>query len=696
LSEPAGYAAFLSYSHRDKRWAEWLHRAVETYRVPSRIIGAAQLRHALRPIFRDRDELPASSDLNQRIEAAMATSRALIVLCSPDAAKSRWTNAEIAMFKRLHPDRPILAAIIAGTPFASEIEGREDEEAFPPALRFQVDPQGAVTARRAEPIAADLRPDADGRRLGKLKIIAGMLGVGLNELVRRETARRNRRLAAVAGVLLAGMTVTSGLAVYAFRQRTEALRQREQADGLIEFMLTDLRSKLEPVGRLDVLDSVGEKALRYYAAQDLSTLDADALGRRARALQLVGDVAGTQGNLDRALPLFQQASATTAELLRRDPRNPQRIFDHAQSVFFVGQIAWERGDLPAARRYFTQYRDFARKLTPYAQGKPAWAAESGYAGINLGSVELDSGEPAAALGDFRAAHQVFAELHARYPADENLSFFYGQALGWEADAARKLGDYPGALESRRQEIAVYQAMLARDAANTKASSAISNALRRSAQLQLDAGRPREAVALADRSLAVIGPLEAKDPTNGLWREMAVKSSNVRVEALMISGGWREAREENARAVESAGRLASTNRSIVNWRSECLIPARWMQIAIERALEGDRAMRGEVDRFARDFPEPAVIKDDDERFARAAVLLISGLSRRSLGETTQARADFDHAARLLPAPGAPVDARMAALEGLVYTLAPSAISHRLRAPRIGHYDLRPVITGPTES
>jgi tetratricopeptide (TPR) repeat protein len=439
---------------------------------------------------------------------------------------------------------------------------------------------------------------------------------------------------------------------------------------------------------------VGEKALRYYDAQNLSSLDADALGRRAQALRLVGDVASTQGNLDRALPLFQRAAATTAELLRRDPGNPQRIFDHAQSVYFVGQTAWLRGDLPTARRYFTQYRDFARQLTPFVQSKPAWAAEPGFAANNLGIVELDEGEPAAALNNFRAARQVFAEMHARAPADDNVSFFYGQELAWEADAARKLGDYSRAFESRRQEVALYQSMLAQDAANTKASSALATALLKTAQLQLDAGKPREAIALADRSLAVIGPLEAKDPTNGLWHEVAVKSSNVRAEALMISGDWRGAREENARAVDRAGKLASTSRSIVNWRSECLIPARWMQIAIERTLGGESAVRDELAAFARDFPEPAVIKDDDERFARAAVLLVSGLGHRSRGETALARADFDHAARLLPTPGTPVDARMAALESTVYRLAPSAIDAGLRAPRIGHYDLESVIDSRT--
>ena len=691
MSEPARYAAFLSYSHRDKRWGAWLHRTIEAYRIPSRLRGGAEMRDALRPIFRDRDELPASPDLSERIEAALASSRALIVLCSPAAAKSRWTNAEITTFKRLHPDRPILAAIIAGEPYASEIEGREDEEAFPPALRFHVDSDGALTDERAEPIAADFRADADGKRLGKLKIIAGMLGVGLNELVRRETARRNRRLALAVGASLSGMAITSGLAIYAFRQRAEAVRQREQADGLIEFMLTDLRRRLEPLGRLDVLDTVGEKALRYYASQDLADLDADALGRRARALQMVGEVANNQGDLDRALPLFEQASATTAEQLRRDPDNPQRIFDHAQSVYWAGYVAWQHGDLARARNYFLQYRDFAQRLSAVARDNAAWQAEEGFADINLGVVDFDDDANAKALDEFEAARRVLAGLSVRYPDHREFSYWVGQALGREADVRRKVGDFAGALEARRQESDAYRTILARDHENAQALMGIAVVLLRSAQLQLDAGKPQEAVAFADQALRVIRPLEAKDPTNHLWREVKVKSENARVEALMMAGKWPGAREENARALADARHLVTTDKTIAAWRSECLIPARWMQIAIDRKLAGDRAVHADIAAFARDFPEPRSINDDDERFARAMVLVLSALDHRAHGGDAWMKADLAHAAQLLPAPGAPAEARMTALARIVYKLDPAAtggIAPALAAS--GRYDLGTVL------
>src|SRR5687768_12632867 len=132
------YFAFLSYSHHDTEDADWLHGELERFRVPSSLAGKLTtngvIPKRLTPVFRDRHELAAADDLGEEIREALAASRCLIVLCSPAAAKSKWTNAEIETFKRIHPDGCLIAAIVAGEPFAGEIPGREAEDCFPPAL----------------------------------------------------------------------------------------------------------------------------------------------------------------------------------------------------------------------------------------------------------------------------------------------------------------------------------------------------------------------------------------------------------------------------------------------------------------------------------------------------------------------------------------------------------------------------------
>ena len=116
------YRAFISYSHADQAWARRLHRALETYRVPTRLVGQATRKgdvpRRLTPIFRDRDDLSASGDLSASVRDALARSGTLIVICSPAAADSRWVNEEIRVFRELNPGGDVLAAILSGEPDA--------------------------------------------------------------------------------------------------------------------------------------------------------------------------------------------------------------------------------------------------------------------------------------------------------------------------------------------------------------------------------------------------------------------------------------------------------------------------------------------------------------------------------------------------------------------------------------------------
>jgi len=166
------YWAFISYSHHDARSAAALQRALETYRVPHRLIGRSTLLGEvpayLKPVFRDRSELQAGADLTATVREALTASRYLIVVCSPSAARSSWVNREISEFKKLYGDGRVLALIVAGEPFASRIPGREDEECFPEALRHSLAPDGQPTGAPLEPVAADLRRGGDGRRLAML------------------------------------------------------------------------------------------------------------------------------------------------------------------------------------------------------------------------------------------------------------------------------------------------------------------------------------------------------------------------------------------------------------------------------------------------------------------------------------------------------------------------------------------------
>ncbi|MDF2901232.1 MAG: hypothetical protein K0Q62_1291 [Phenylobacterium sp.] len=297
------YSAFLSYSHRDKAVATWLHRALETYRVPSKLVGLTTsvgvTPARLLPLFRDRDELSASADLGGAITAALTASQFLVVICSPTAARSEWVNKEILAFKRMHGEDRIFALIASGEPFASASPATADQECFPPALRYRLGPDGELSQEPAEPIAADVRPGADGKRLAKLKLAAGLLGVELDALVQRETHRRIRRMAVVASAAVVGMIFSVGLALYANARRIEANEQRQVAereaataraasDYLVDtFRLADPASENpRTITALTILDRSAERARIELADQPVV---------QARLVSTLGDVYNNLG-----------------------------------------------------------------------------------------------------------------------------------------------------------------------------------------------------------------------------------------------------------------------------------------------------------------------------------------------------------------------------------------------------------------
>lgn len=110
-----------------------------------------------------------------------------------------------------HQDR-VFALIVDGDSQAPDLA----ERCFQSPLTTH--PDGSAR----EPLAADARPSGDGKLLAKLKIIAGILGIRLDELRRRDMQRRQRlRMMSMGGALsiAIAMTVLALAAVSARNRR---------------------------------------------------------------------------------------------------------------------------------------------------------------------------------------------------------------------------------------------------------------------------------------------------------------------------------------------------------------------------------------------------------------------------------------------------------------------------------------------
>ena len=511
--ETGRYAAFISYSHKDAAAARALHIRLERYRIPKRLVGTpgdhGPVPARLTPIFRDRDELPAAGDLSAKVRAALAASDSLVVVCSPHSATSLWVAREIAAFRELNPGRPVLAAVVAGEP----------GECFPEALGG-TDATGAPT----EPLAADLRKAGDGQRLGFLKLVAGLAGVGLDALVQRDAARTIRRVTAVTLTALAATLVMAVLTVIALTARQEADRQRGEAERLVTFMLGELRRELKGVGRLDAMSGTNRAVLDYYERQRFDTLSTESRLKLAQALQSAGEDDITADKIDDARARFEHAYRISADLLAGAPNDPERLFTHAQSEFWIATVDYRSGKLAEARAGFERYKALAERLVRIAPGNPEWRRELAYAEGSLCAFAFETpADPKAALTHCGAALAEMEKVAARRGHDdpEMLDALVSRHA-WAARAWRANARLDKAIEHLRAQIDLAQRLTALDPANRDYSDQWVRAQMAMAEGLIEDGRHAEARPYVARALATIGELRRVEPANARWRALETR------------------------------------------------------------------------------------------------------------------------------------------------------------------------------
>jgi serine/threonine-protein kinase len=385
-----------------------------------------------------------------------------------------------------------------------------------------------------------------------------------------------RRSAAAAALLLAmfgGWRYTVDLRrerAIAVAARADAEHRRAQAEDLINFMVGDLRKKLEPVGRLDILDDVGERALAYVTSLNMNVVSAEELVRNAKALDQIAEVRIAQGNLRQALDLANRALAFTSVAMRRDPADPEVQLAYGTSHFWVGNAYRLLGDNARALVHMRQYEEAAEQLAQNFPLNDTYQLERAYGHSVVGTILEAQGDLQHALEEFQMTRVVKAARLAASPADaerqsdlavtDNKIGFVLYRLGrlveareylarelatWQRLAARDpqnkmwqegltrshgfyagalevLGDVDGALEHEREEVARTTTLHDFDPSNTQWTRNLAMAHWHTASLLTMQHRAGEALAHAVTGQKLMQELLAKDPQRKAWhRELAI-------------------------------------------------------------------------------------------------------------------------------------------------------------------------------
>ncbi|MGO9174139.1 MAG: tetratricopeptide repeat protein [Rhodomicrobium sp.] len=631
---PFTYKAFLSYSHADTAWAKWLHNRLEGFPLSGlggRETALGPVPKSLRPIFRDREDFSAGHSLTDQTIASLDASAALIVLCSPASASSHYVNEEIRLFKSRHPGRPVIPLIVDGSPGGGALE------CFPPALRFELDADGAVTDRPSQILAADLREAADGRELALAKVVASLIGVPSDEVFRRaerERRRQGRLRAAIAATILMLAVAGGYLGWRSYTQQQtltdiEALVNQYAPIGSAEAAQPGARERLrtafESIAKGTATDPRYARALDLIKAgkpqEAEPLLKAAAEEEEAAGLQRIKQAAEKYRNLGAVAGYAdpKRAREYYAKAAKLDQENVNGMAWHGEmekdagnlaeaeraynavlragvkgrndlSLYWaalgLGDIFVQRGDLSRALNAYRGAWADAERLAKFYPGNAPWQYSLGSSNGRIGDVLMAQGNLAAALKSYEAEKEIIVRLAKADPGNtewqRDLSVSYIKVGG----VLKAQGALPDALKSYRDSLVIRERLAKADPGNVLGQRDLSVSYNKLGDVLKAQGVLQDALKAYRDGLAIAERLAKADPGNATWqRDLSVSYENVAY-VLVAQGALADALKAYRDSLAIAERLAKADPGNAGWQRELSVS--YGLVATVLAAQGDLA------------------------------------------------------------------------------------------------------------
>jgi tetratricopeptide (TPR) repeat protein len=465
------YDAFISYSHaKDKPIAAALQRAVQTLGKPW------YRRRALR-VFRDDTSLSATPQLWPTIEQALAESRYLILLASPEAAASPWVDKEIAWWLQHKSTDTLLIALTDGAltwDNAANDFVVHDAALLPATLRgkFAAEPKWVdLSAYRA----GAAKRDARFTELAA-DFAAAIRGMPKEDLLSQEV-RQQRKALALAWSAAALLLIFALAAVWQWRAAVDneraALAQRNRA----------VAAEKDATEQKDVAQTQRDLAVRNFG------IAKDAADRVVfRIAQDLRDVQGMR--VESVRRILDAAQAMMDELAKTAPDDLQlqRSRGAMFGEFVVTYLA--AGDLARARAAAEESLAILRKLAAADPGSAGRQRDVSVALNKLGDVRFAAGDRAGALATYEESLSIVRALAAADPGNVDLQRDLILGLHRIGDARRAAGDRAGALAAYEESLATARRLAAADRGNALWQRDVSVSLNKLGDVRHAAGDAR--------------------------------------------------------------------------------------------------------------------------------------------------------------------------------------------------------------
>lgn len=189
------YYAFISYNRHDVAEARALHVFLEDYVIPKKFRTNLHKGKSFGKVFFAPENLSYADELTEELKERLRESRYLIVICSPDSAKSKYVGMEIDYFCSIRPKSNVLFYIVRGEPDKNSLDNCYHDVIWDKGLDQKL--ASDITTRNctANWFQRELQGLVDDKKAAQFNIAASLLGVkDRTELIdshKRRICRRN-------------------------------------------------------------------------------------------------------------------------------------------------------------------------------------------------------------------------------------------------------------------------------------------------------------------------------------------------------------------------------------------------------------------------------------------------------------------------------------------------------------------------
>jgi DNA-binding winged helix-turn-helix (wHTH) protein/tetratricopeptide (TPR) repeat protein len=327
-------------------------------------------------------------------------------------------------------------------------------------------------------------------------------------------ANLNRRVRIALGVAIASLSLlAAGLGVLARSAQIVAEQRRSEAEGVMGYMLDEFVDKLRPIGKLELLDNVSTRALKYLnviAKEESSQAD---LRQRARALQVISEVKRSRGDSAAAIEALVVAQTILDHQVARAPNDKALIADLAKNAFYQGQLHLDKSEWLPAKAALTRYRELNERAVALDPNNIDAQANLAAAHNNLGRVAIQLQELDEAANEYSTAVSLGSQVFERSNHDPVKGNSLANMLLGFGNATDRRGRL---LESQRtvsKATELLRTLLLAAPEDAKLQTRLASALRNKAVLNTALGQDHEALAALEEAARLLGRLSDLDPTN---------------------------------------------------------------------------------------------------------------------------------------------------------------------------------------